>query len=170
MAGEQVTGQSACHRDRHSNCPCLKGWCFTKGCQRKMTPEQNWPPRIWAWWHYACPDLRPGLTPQCLMTSRCQIGKKMLTWPTRVLLVFANICQLLWRWKALWGTKSIIMIIKPHTTPWKIRDKWAGNINVCDRKPGAKVACETWRVQHILPSLGANQELTCLWKVNAFLS
>lgn len=61
-----------------------------------------------------------------------------------------------------------MVIISPHTTPWKIRDKWAGNINVCDRKPGARVACEMWGVPMFLP--GASQELTCLWKINASLT
>lgn len=39
--------------------------------------------------------------------STCQIGRNILTWPMQVLWVFANICQLLWRWKALWGTKCV---------------------------------------------------------------
>lgn len=110
---------------------CLKR-LFWKGMPEEVTPERSW--------HFVHLDLGRCAPPDAKQREKHQLGEHgcyegWLTFALKTKSVMGH-----WVWSG--------SIINPHTTPWKIRDEWAGDINACDRKCRARVACKMGGTQH----------------------
>lgn len=112
--------------------PCLKRWCSGRGCWKKWLQKEVGTLCTWILWRREPPGAKQGEKPW-LGQHGCY--GRWLTFALKTKSLMGH-----WVW-----SRSIRNL---YTTPWEIRDEWAGNINVCDRKLRARVACKMGRTQH----------------------
>ena len=111
---------------------CLKRRRSGRGCWKKWHQKEAGTLCTWTSGRCAPPGAKQGEKHR-LGQYGCYEG-----WLTFALKMKSVMGHWVWSWS----------IINPHTTPWKIRDEWAGNINACDRKRRARVACKMGGTQH----------------------